>query len=121
MLINLSNHPVKFWSRQQILAANKKYNSVIDLPFPHINPKASPNQINSKAKLYLNKCRKLLTKCKNKNNAVHIMGELTFTFCLVSLLKQNNIKCVASTTIRTVKEESGAKTSYFGFVRFREY
>ena len=53
--------------------------------------------------------------------AVHIMGEMNFTYALVNKLKANGIKCVASTTKRETVEENGVKISKFNFVRFREY
>lgn len=57
-----------------------------------------------------------------KPMAVHIMGEMTFTFRLVSKLKQKGIRCIASTTERDVREDAkGNKISTFRFVQFREY
>ena len=53
--------------------------------------------------------------------AVHIMGEMNFTYSLVSKLKAHNIRCVASTTKRETVEENDVKISKFNFVRFREY
>lgn len=49
------------------------------------------------------------------------MGEMNFTYALVSKLKAHNIRCVASTTKRETVEENGVKISKFNFVRFREY
>ena len=50
------------------------------------------------------------------------MGEMTFVFRMVKLLKRRKIKCVASTTERNVIEhEDGSKTFHFEFVQFREY
>jgi hypothetical protein len=56
-----------------------------------------------------------------KPDAVHIMGEMTFTFALVNLLKEVGIKCIASTTKRNVEEIDGKHVSTFQFVQFREY
>ena len=54
--------------------------------------------------------------------AVHIMGEMTFTFKLVAALQQMGIDCLASTTKREVVEEGeGKKTATFQFVQFRPY
>lgn len=121
MLINLSNHPSENWSRRQKLAAEKKYGKVVDLAFPKINPETSSAQIKNKAGKYLDRCLRLIDKSSGETCAVHVMGESTFTFALVTELKQNNITCVASTTDRNVSETSSSKTSYFAFVRFREY
>ena len=121
MLINLSNHPLCQWSAKQIKAAEKKYNTIIDFPFPHISPVASKSVIIKKSKSYAAKCHKLISASTEKHNAVHVMGELTFTFSIVNFLKQKAILCIASTSNRIVLQESEAKTSYFSFVTFREY
>ena len=49
------------------------------------------------------------------------MGELTFTFALVSKLKALGIPAIASTTERNSVEETGVKSSVFEFVKFRSY
>jgi len=53
--------------------------------------------------------------------AVHLMGEMTFTFALVQKLKSAGIPCVASTTHRRVEERGGKKIVQFEFVQFRPY
>ncbi|MGQ9848195.1 MAG: hypothetical protein ACUVQP_11950, partial [Bacteroidales bacterium] len=57
----------------------------------------------------------------DKFNAVHLMGEFTFVYNLVNLLKKKNIKVIVSTTDRIVEESDGKKIVTFQFVRFREY
>jgi hypothetical protein len=121
MLLNLSNHPVKNWSEKQIAAAHKKFSKVEDLPFPQIDPNASETDIEKLAKEYFNICNDKLLHFPNENNAVHIMGELTFTFALVKKLLENNIVCVASTTERNAIETDGKKISEFKFIKFRKY
>jgi len=121
MLINLSNHSIKNWSVHQLKEANDNYSSVIDLPFPVIPPDSDEEFILNLANEYKLKCFELLNSSPDKNNAVHIMGEMTFCFALVSLLQKENIICVASTTNRNSIEENGVKVSRFEFVRFREY
>lgn len=121
MLINLSNHPSKIWTKKQIAAAQKKYKSVIDLPFPKVSPNASTKQVAALAKRYAERCVTVLFDSKDKNNAVHIMGELNFTYKTVGILKDKQINCIASTTKRDVKEEVKMKISRFEFVKFREY
>jgi len=121
MLINLSNHPLAQWSEKQIQEANKLFGEIVDLPFPQIDPQIDSNEIVEIAKEYLKKIEQI-AKDKNENVVVHIMGELTFCFALIQLLKQKGIKCVASTTQRNViEQEAGKKTLLFNFVRFRDY
>ncbi len=121
MLINLSNHPTKYWSELQITEAKKTFNSVMDLKFPKIPPQADEQYILDLAEEYFRTCNKLLSNHKTESNAVHIMGEMTFSFALVSLLLKHNITCVAATTDRNTIEENGMKLSEFNFVSFRKY
>lgn len=121
MLINLSNHPSDKWSSKQLSTALRKYKSIVDLPFPLISPRASTSQVQAKAKRYFSKIVKLMHASADKNNAVHLMGEFTFVNYLTTLLKQNNISVVVSTSNRLVEENNGKKIVTFDFVRFREY
>ena len=113
MLLNLSNHPSTSWSESQLAAAGGK---VEDLAFPQVAPDGDEAYIEQLANDYYNKIEAM-----SNIEAVHIMGEMNFTYALVSKLKAHNIRCVASTTKRETVEENGVKISKFNFVRFREY
>ncbi len=124
MLINLSNHPVKSWSEKQLETARKIYGTVMDMEFPAVNPEASKEEVRKLAFDFFNKITKITDQCANQPLpvAVHIQGEFTFVFNLVTLLKSSGIKCVASTSKRNVTETSpGEKIIKFEFVQFREY
>ena len=122
MLINLSNHPAFQWSEPQIKIACQQFGQVIDLPFPAIDPGADTDAIAILAEQYEVKIKKTLAAENTGTFAVHLMGELTFCFALVSRLQKAGITCLASTTRReTVENNNGSKTSKFEFVRFREY
>lgn len=121
MLINLSNHPYRLWKSSQKSSALKKYNSLIDVKFPHIPPKASRNYVLNLARIYSLKCQKIISESKEDVNAIHIMGEHTFIFALVSGLKKKKITCLASTTKRITNEMNNKKEMVFNFERFREY
>lgn len=121
MLLNLSNHPKKFWEQNQLAEAEKLYGEVVDLDFPQIPPEADEELILSLANDFKDICLNILSSSKDKNNAVHIMGELTFSYALINLLKQEKIICIASTTSRNVIELENKKISQFNFVRFRKY
>ncbi len=124
MLINLSNHPSKIWGNKQSSLTAEIYGSVIDLPFPPINPEATENNIAELAKEYFKRITIIFDECASepKANAVHIQGEFIFVYVLVTMLLQAGVKCVASTTVRTVEQEKdGKKFSVFEFVKFREY
>lgn len=121
MLINLSNHPSSLWSSGQIKAAEQEFGKVKDIPFPVIDSSAGREEIIPVVIEYVSKCISLFEEHKSENNAVHIMGELTFTINIVKILKEKGIKCVASTTERNTKVSGNKKISEFNFVRFREY
>ena len=118
MLVNLSNHPSALWSEEQ-LAAAKAYGEVIDLSFPQVNPSMSEKELQALSSQYVDK---ILSMAEGHSATVHIMGEMTFTFMVVTRLKEMGIKCVSSTTERnTFMTDDGKKVSEFKFVRFREY
>lgn len=121
MLINLSNHPSSNWSEKQLNAAKRKFGEVIDLSFPHISPYSSTEQVKNKARKYVKDILSIIKDSKDRTNAVHLMGEFTFVFHLVSMLKKKKIPVVASTTQRLVEEKQGKKIVSFNFVRIREY
>lgn len=115
MLLNLTNHPSANWPENQLKAASENYGHVQDLPFPQIDPDWDEARIDRLSKEYFEQITEL------RPQAVHIMGEMTFTYRLVELLKTAGIPCIASTTVRRVSEKEGRKTSVFNFVKFREY
>jgi hypothetical protein len=115
MLINLSNHPSTKWTTEQSAVVEKIYGNINDLPFPQIAPGATKKEVRKLAKQYLKKIKEL------EPDAVHLMGEMTFTFALVTKLKKAGIPCIASTTNRIVEEKDGKKIVQFQFVQFREY
>jgi len=113
MLLNLSNHPSANWAEEQLAAAGGR---VIDMPFPSIPPEADEDYIRKLADEYYGKIIDMPDV-----DAVHIMGEFNFCFALITKLKAQGVRCVASTTVRKTVEENGVKMSVFKFVKFREY
>lgn len=89
----------------------------MDIHFPNIEPSFTSSMVNNLADGTIETIKAL-----GEDVVVHIMGEMTFTYAVVSRLKAINIKCVASTTERnTVITPDGKKISEFKFVQFREY
>ena len=118
LFINLSNHPSSSWSDEQRNVA-LKYGEIIDMDFPQIKSTGDENYVSQSVQ---QKHAEILQLAKTNNVTVHVMGESNFVFTLVSLLRLDDIKCVASTTERIVEEEEeGKKISTFKFVQFREY
>lgn len=121
MLINLSNHPMDKWDSSQLAAANR-YGQIVDLPFPSVDPQATTGEIEKLAESFANKIFELFSSNSKSECAIHIMGELTFCFILVTKLQKAGIICLASTTQRqTIDHPNGSKISVFKFVQFREY
>ncbi|MDH7604266.1 MAG: hypothetical protein QHH13_05130 [Melioribacter sp.] len=121
MLINLTNHPLDTWEENQKKIAESIYNKIVDLPFPIIPPDEGLDYVQKLSDEYLEKIEALLKNANYENNAVHLMGELTFTYVLLNKLREKGIQAVASTTKRNVIEIQEGKLSRFSFVRFRDY
>lgn len=118
MFVNFSNHPSQYWDNKQ-REASQYYGELFDMPFPQIAPNASDEELMILAQDCVDKIASL---GDSKSITVHIMGEMTFTFMVVTLLKEMGIKCIASTTERkTTYSSDGTKLSEFSFVKFREY
>ena len=122
MLINLSNHPIEKWSSAQSEKANKLFGSVVDLPFPSVDPAADLNQVEAIAKQLSDECVDRIKKSKESISAVHVAGEFTLTFQFVREMESRGVPCVVSTTERLVTDNpDGTKTYTFNFVAFRPY
>jgi hypothetical protein len=118
MLINLSNHPSHLWKEEQLEAASY-YGEVVDVPFPDIDPEGDEVYIQKLCHEYI---EKILQLSQERNITVHVMGEMTFTHCLVRELLSKGIPCVASTSRRIVSDTgNGTKEVQFVFSQFREY
>lgn len=122
MLINLSNHPSTGWKDKQLDTAIAQYGTIQDIPFPNIPPTATAEAVQQLAITYVQQIQKLAQDEANQPFAAHIMGEMTFTFRVVQLLRQSGIYSIASTTKRdTIEHQDGSKTFKFNFVQFRAY
>ena len=118
MLINFSNHPSALWEEKQLKAA-REYGDIVDIPFPDVSPEAGEEDILSLADQYVNK---IMSFIDGRQATVHVMGEMTFAFSVVTQLRERGITCIASTTERDAEFISdGRKLSDFQFVRFRKY
>lgn len=120
MLINLSNHPYAQWSDSQKQAA-LLYGECVDLPFPPVGPQGDEEYIERLAEEYRHQVCRIAAESHDKIT-VHLMGEMTFVYALLEKLKQDNIRCIASTTERQAHDlGNGRKDTQFNFVRFRAY
>ena len=89
MLINLTNHPISNWSKEEMEAA-KEYGEIHEMPFPKISANLSEIEVERMADNYVKKVM------KHENPVVLVQGEFTFTFMLVTKLKAANIECIAA-------------------------
>ena len=118
MFINLTNHPSDRWSEEQRKAA-EAFGKIVDIPFPLVNENATEAEIEQLAGQY---SASILGMGKSKDLIVHVMGEQTFCYALVSKLQKEGIRCIASCTKHdSFINEDGQKVSTFHFTRFREY
>lgn len=119
LLINLSNHPSDTWSEAQ-LTASRDLGEIIEMPFPAVPPTASEEEVDVLAESF--KAKILQLRGDSNLIAVHLMGEMNFTYSLVGKLSAEGIHCYASTSQRMVTtNEQGDKVVHFEFVRFRQY
>lgn len=120
MLINLSNHPSSNWDSFQHESA-APFGEIIDIPFPEIDPDWDSQQIKELAREYLQRIKTLAGE-ESAVPVVHIMGEYSFCYQLVEMLKNHGIDAVVSTSKRqSVINSDGTKTIRFDFVKFRNY
>lgn len=99
-------------------AALAMANRVVDCPFPIVSTTATRDDVYA---LGSEMAEKVVAMGEGGRVVAHVMGEMTLCFCLVNLLKERGVECVASCTARKTVEENGVKTSVFLFEGFREY
>lgn len=116
--INISNHPSDKWDEKQRDAA-LEYGRIVDMPFPNIDANDSADKIASLADEYIGKIKAIASPY---SAVVHLMGEQTFCFSLLTRLQKAGYRCVASTTKRIVQEiGNNERCVVFCFEKFREY
>ncbi len=121
MLINLSNHHpyAEKWEEKQIQAALSEFGEIKDLPFPAIEPELNEDELEEKAREYVEKCKQILSN--PSDGAIFVTGELNFCFLIIQLLLNEGYRCVTTTSIRNVTEKKGKKIVHYEFRQFRDY
>lgn len=118
LLLNLSNHPYSVWEEKQREAAII-YGPCVDMDFPKVRPGMSSEELD---KLIADYEQTILKYAAGHIVTVHIMGEMTFCFRLISRLQAKGIQCIASCAERNVVEQGNERIkSVYNFTRFREY
>lgn len=129
MLINLTNHPYKHWSKEQKQAATEQFGEVVDIKFPDIPADADEDYVIKLAVEYGTQIEDMIDILQPKGemqpfyeDAVHLMGEMTFCYALIDYLGTEMNSFYASTTERNVHyDKAGNKVVDFKFVKFRQY
>ena len=114
-LVNCSHHPFTKWKVAQRELALQRYGKVEDVPFPMIDPTISADALVILVEQFYRQIKAM------QPTAVHLMGEMTFTYALVQRLKNIGITCIASTGERTVEDIADGQLVQFAFVGFRVY
>lgn len=119
MLINCTNHPYEIWGEAQREEAGR-YGSVLDFPFPQIEPGMTVGDLRKLAKQTADRIREL------RPEAVLLAGEFSFTFMLADKLLRDGVRVLCSCARRRtteVRKPDGTveKKAIFAFEGFREY
>ena len=113
-LLNISAFPSTDWSKAQQTIALNTYGAITDWDFPEIAPTLDVIALESLVNDYYQKIKAL------QPSAVHLIGELSFTFKLVEMLKAINIPCICSIwNGRNTNDLNDTAASEF--VQFRRY
>lgn len=119
-LIVISNHNPQNWSPEQ----KADWDEIFFIPFPNVDPRLTSEEVQ---KIARNIIFDNLSNISETGN-ISIQGEMSLTFYLISLIKQNpilaHVKVWVPTTERlsVEKTENGqtVKTAIFKFVQWRE-
>ena len=119
VFINHTNHPSSRWEEGQRQAA-EAYGTIDDLPFPAIPADGTEEEVRRLAE---ENAHAILAY---RPSAVLVQGEFSYTFALVSILKEAGIPTLSACSERHVTErtdENGetVRESRFAFRRFRSY
>lgn len=114
VFINFTNHPSAIWCEGQRLAA-EKYGTIIDIPFPVVNPKNNKKDVEELADALVEKI------AQQEPRAVLCQGEFCLAHQVVKKLQERNILVLAACNERNVTQEKNEKKVIFEFVQFREY
>ena len=119
--VNFTNHSSAKWGEAQVEAA-KEYGTIVDVPFPAVDPLSTKEEIRTLAEKSVEEI------LKASPSVVMAQGEFTLTFAVVNMLQQKGVKCVVACTRRRSDEEiqqlaaAGlTREGMFAFMGFREY
>ncbi|MBO4379947.1 MAG: CRISPR-associated protein [Muribaculaceae bacterium] len=116
--LNFTNHPSSAWSQPQIEAA-RALGDIVDLDFPNVDADSSEAVISDMADLWV---EKIISQYSLNDLIVHIQGEQTLCFAIISRLLDLGVRCIASCSRRDVElMPDGSRSVKFHFSQFRDY
>ena len=115
VFMNFTNHPSRNWGEEQILAAKKYGTTILDFPYPEVDPRGDKKYVMRMAKDYAEMILLMHPA------VVLCQGEFCLTYHVVQRLKEKGMKVLAACSERIVEEKDGRKVSVFVFRGFREY
>ena len=115
IFINFTNHPSQMWENTQKRAALNYGESILDLPFPHVDPMADEMDLQNLAE---EKASEILSL---HPTAVLCQGESGLCFSVVRRLQKAGVRVLYACSERKVRVEGSTKTVQFDFVKFRRY
>ena len=99
MLVNLSNHPSSEWPTSQREAALRLESSIVDVPFPDVDPRIDGVEFEELAQETV---RRVMAA---EARSAMVQGEPTMVFMVVRMLREARVRCYAATTERDSFEE----------------
>lgn len=115
VFVNFTNHPSQMWENTQKRAALNYGESILDLPFPQVDPMADEMDLQNLAE---EKASEILSL---HPTAVLCQGEFGLCFSVVKRLQKAGVQVLYACSERKVREEGSIKTVQFDFVKFRRY
>ena len=114
VFVNFTNHPWERWDKRQAAEA-LKYGTILDIPFPSVDPEGNEDYIDQLAKVYTKQILEI------HPTAVLCQGEFCLCYRVVKILQKDGILVLAACSERMVKEMGQKKEVLFKFRRFRNY
>ena len=115
IFINFTNHPSHLWEDAQTRASLEYGNSILDLPFPQVDPMADETELQTLAE---EKATEILSL---HPAAVLCQGEFGLCFSVIRRLQMAGVQVLYACSERKVREEGSNKTVQFDFVKYRKY
>jgi len=127
MFINVSNHPSRKWSQEQLQAAQEllyEDDAIVDIQFPNVAPDGATFDVQLLAEKLYEKIESM-TFGTCFPTTVMVQGEFSLTHTLTNLLLKADYGCIVACSERSLQESilpdgTTSKKAVFKFVQFRK-